>query len=315
MQIRPDFTHLWLEAPETLFSDPADYQGVLGLLAQLCPADRPLLGYCLLADQMHLLLAVDRRRAGQLADQLMQALAGSADHPLRRAWQAEPVDSAQLPARLAGLHRLPCELGLVGDPDVHPWTSHGAYAYPAQAPAWLATELFWQHWPSRRAGRVRAYLHLLHSQLRPAAPRLKAAARQTYRVTERQIAERVLRDHQCNWRQLASARMARRKRLVAGLSAAIARGLGVHGEQASELPALFGVAPEQLAQYELMANREAGQYLVSTASALISQPAAEQPHRPEPPLLAEPVHYPEEKGETPFDYLDADGEPGLRLVL
>lgn len=339
MHRTPEFTHLWLEAPEALFSDAQDYRDALRLLADLCPPARPeaapLLGYCLLAEQMHLLLAANAAQAGQLADQLMAALAGSAEHPLRRAWQMEAIGRRQLPAALTALHRLPCQLGLVADADLHPWSSHDAFARPARAPAWLATELVWQHWPVRRVGRVRAYQHLLQNPAHPPARRPRPAARQRYSVTERQIADRVLRDHQCNWAQLASARMRRRKRLLAGLSAALARGLGVHGQDRSELPALFGIDAERLMHYEMSASREASQYLVMTASKLISQPGPSSPAstgRPEPLQAArpdaepiEPITPPADDGHSPLDYLDAerletgsletDREPGLHLVL
>lgn len=296
--MQASYTYLSLQSPnnEPLFSDSADYESCLAVLAELSGTVAPITGYCLLECELHLLVVASADTGRVFAGKLMQSLTGSASHPLMRYWNATPVTPAQVPNQLAALHLLPCTYGLLGDLGIHPWSSHWAYAEPIRAPQWLATEATWRLICPRRAGRIRTYLQQVKRQqvtsnqwpIRIPNNVVKGlqgdglAVASIAEVSEAAIAERVLGDYECQWQHLQQTRYRRRKTLLAGLATAICQYLGQYHPSTTALGAMFDLAPEALQQAARIASRNASQYIISTAAAL--QGAGNKPPQNYAPL-------------------------------
>ncbi|BFM10865.1 hypothetical protein R50072_10180 [Simiduia litorea] len=281
------FTYLQLRNPsqDVLFSGSEDYRATLDVIADLSQNHTRIGAFCLLEQEVHLIALADAAQSLALSQALLDALTGNPNHPLSRHWTFKETSRKQLPQLLAQMHRLPCTRGLCSNADIYPWTSHQAFAQPSLAPTWLSTEALWRLITPRHSNRVRAYLHLLEQRTWPSAPQTPRQHQSTSltteasELTERRVAEFVLRDHQTQWPHLSHHRSQRRKQYLAGLSCALCQYLAIFDENNTILNELFDCSVEELIGLARLASREASQYIITSASKL-SAPAVASLHLP-----------------------------------
>ena len=131
---------------EAIFIDDVDRQAFLAVLAQCCERmDAAVYAYCLMGNHYHLVMTTRRanlsalmRQLNGVYTQLFNRRHGKVGHVFQGRFKAILVDrEAYFLALCRYVEQNPVRAGLVGAPQLWPWSSYQAHMGLVPAPPWL----------------------------------------------------------------------------------------------------------------------------------------------------------------------------------
>lgn len=160
---------------EAVFNDDIDREFFLTTLRHyMAKCASKIHAYCLMTTHLHLLVEVDAVPLSTAMQRVLQVYAQRFNRRYQyrghvfadRFWSRPCETDPDLLEVLRYIHLNPVQAGIVGRPELYPWTSHHAYLHP-DTDGWVATDSILRIFAQSPEHAVREYTLFLEEELSP----------------------------------------------------------------------------------------------------------------------------------------------------